>query len=286
MKEDIKRISTLKEWTVLTQQSIFIMLNDRKNLFISLTFPAVAALITVWVAGENMFVHYEGTKSACFVLVSAAIWGGLFNSIQVIVQERANIKRDCEAGLRFRSYTASKAIIQMILCVVQSALLCCSLIGVQWKFSNNIPVSGIIFDSSLLEYYISLFLLMYAADAMGMCISSFVKKTETANVMAPYILIIQLIFSGTLFPMKGAAEKISYVMLSRWGMEALGSISNLNKIQLKIQQTILEVPHEPEDMFLYTAQHLLQSWIVLLGFSMFFIVLGNLFLHKVLRDSR
>lgn len=286
MKEDIKRISALKEWAVLTQQSILILFIDKKNLFVSLAFPIVAALITVWVAGENMFVHYEGTKSACFVLVSAAIWGGLFNSIQIIVQERANIRRDCEAGLRFRCYTASRAVVQMILCVFQSALLSCSLICVQWKFGNDIPTSGIIFSSSFMEYYISLFLLMYAADTMGMCISSLVKKTETANVMAPYILIVQLIFSGTLFTMKGASEKLSYIMLSRWGMEALGSISNLNEMQLIIQQTIPAVPHEAEDMFLYTTQHLLRPWIILLGFSVFFIVLGNLFLHRVLRDSR
>jgi len=286
MKKDIKRISAWKEWIILTQQSIMILFNDKKNLFISLAFPIAAAFITVWVAGENMFVHYEGTKSACFVLVSAAIWGGLFNSIQVIVQERANIKRDCEAGLRLRCYTASKAIVQMILCVIQSALLCCSLIGIQWKFGNNIPAAGLFFDSSLVEYYISLFLLMYAADTLGLCISSLVRKTETANVIAPYILIIQLIFSGTLFTMKGASEKLSYAMLSRWGMEALGSISNLNEIQLRIQQTIPAVPHEAEDMFLYSTQHLLHSWVVLLGFSVFFIVLGNLFLHKVSRDSR
>lgn len=281
-----KRISALKEWCVFTRQSVLILFLDKKNLALSLAFPIAAAFITTWIAGENMFVHYDGTKSASFVLVSAAIWGGLFNSIQIIVKERANIRRDYAAGLRLRCYTASRAVVQFVLCLVQSSLLICGFIGVQWKFGNELPESGVIFNSALLEYYISIFLLMYAADALGMFISSLVKKSETANVMAPYILIVQLIFSGILFAMKGASEVISYAMLSRWGMEALGSTSNLNEMPLKIQLTVPAVPHEAEDMFLHTAQHLFQVWIILGCFAIGFIILGNWALHRVAKDSR
>ena len=64
----------------------------------------------------------------------------------------------------------------------------------------------------MVEFYISIFLLMYAADAMGIMISCLVKKEEAANVLAPYILIVQLIFSGILFAMEGMADYISYVM--------------------------------------------------------------------------
>ena len=121
---------------------------------------------------------------------------------------------------------------------------------------------------------------------MGLMISSIVKKEETASVMAPYILIVQLIFSGILFTMKGAAETVSYVMLSRWGMETMGSTSNLNKLPLRIQETVPGVPHEAEAMFEHTAEHLLQGWLVLAGFALGFIVVGNLFLHLVKKDSR
>lgn len=285
MKKNANRIPIYKEWLLLTKQYITILFYDRRNLIISLAFPVLAALIHVWIAGENMFVHYDGTKSACFVLVSAAIWGGLFNSIQMIVKDRANIKRDFDSGLRLGCYTGSRAAIQMILCAVQSLLLCSSLIGIQIQFGNNLPKTGLVFKSSFWEYYISLFLLMCAADAMGIFISSIVKKQETANVLAPYILIVQLIFSGILFSMKGIAEKISYIMLSRWGMEGLGCISNLNGMPLKIQLTISSVPHEAEDMYLYTSKHLFYVWIILAGFSIGFILLGNLFLHGVERDS-
>ena len=285
-EQKIHRVSAWKEWLILTRQFVMIQLNDRKNLALSIVFPVIAALITVWIAGENMFVNFEGTKSACFVIVSAAIWGGLFNSIQVVVRERENIRRDHAAGLRLRCYTFSRAIVQLALCLIQSLLLTCSIIGVQLWYGNEPPEYGIVLDAVIIEYFITIALLTFAADAMGLFLSSLVKKSETANVMAPYILIIQLIFSGILFSMQGAAETLSYAMLSRWGMEAMGSISDLNVLPLKIQMTVPSVPHEAEDMFIHTSEHLLLVWCVLICFSIGFLLLGNMSLHRVTKDTR
>lgn len=285
-KDGFQLISAMSQWKIQARQYIKILLSDRKNLMVALLFPVVAAVITVWLAGKNMFVHYEGTKSACFVLVSAAIWGGLFNSIQSVVKERANIKREHINGLRIRCYTASRAVIQLILCVVQSAILTYTFIAVKIVYNNTLPDKGLIFNNPLFEYYISILLLMYAADMMGLLISCMVKKPETANVMAPYILIVQLIFSGILFSMKGFADNISYLMLSRWGMEALGSISDVNNMQLRIQLTVPTVPHEAEKMFNANSEHLLTIWIVFLIFILVFVILGNLLLHRVSKDTR
>jgi hypothetical protein len=104
--------------------------------------------------------------------------------------------------------------------------------------------------------------------------------------MAPYILIVQLIFSGVLFAMEGAAETVSYAMLSRWGMETLGSISDLNELPLRIQEAYPLVPHEADTMFEATSGHLLGGWCVLLAFGLGFLLIGNLFLHRVRKDSR
>ena len=113
-----------------------------------------------------------------------------------------------------------------------------------------------------------------------------VKKEEAANVLAPYILIVQLIFSGILFAMEGMADYISYVMISRWGMEALGSIANLNDLPLKIQMTVPTVPHEFESRFDSTPEHLLTVWAVLFGFIVVFLLVGNILLHRVSKDTK
>ncbi len=280
------RISAMQQWKVLTGQYARIILSDKKNLLVTLLFPVIAAVITVWIAGENMFVNYEGTKSGNFVIVSAAIWGGLFNTIQVVVKERANIKRDYVTGLRVRCYTASRAILQFILCVIQSGIMLLSYVFVNVIYDNPLPESGIVFGNPLIEFYITILLLIYAADMMGLCISCIVKKTETANVMAPYILIVQLIFSGILFKLTGAGEYVSYAMISKWGMEALGSISDLNSLPLRIQETVPSVPHDVEKIFEATSGHLLTVWGILLAFILVFVVTGNLMLHTVSKDTR
>lgn len=161
-----------------------------------------------------------------------------------------------------------------------------SYIGVAVVYGNDLPEKGLVTNYPMLEFYISILLLMYAADAMGIMISCLVRKEEAANVLAPYILIVQLIFSGILFNMEGMADYISYIMISKWGMEALGSIADLNNLQLKIQMTVPNVPHDFENRFEATSGHLLMVWAILAGFIVAFLLIGNILLHRVSKDTR
>lgn len=282
-----KRISPLRELLLLIGEGWWVLLGETRNLIISLAFPLIAAAITVWIAGKNMFVNCESTKSACFILICAAIWGGLFNSIQVIVKERDIVKREYVSGaLRIGCYTASRAFLQLLLCAVQSAALCLSFYGIKQVYGNELPAEGLISSSAMLEYYITLFLVMYAADTMGLMISCFVKSEQLASQLSPYILIVQLLFSGVLFAMEGAASKVSSLMLSRWGMEALGSISNLNDLPLRLQSEFPMIPHTADDAFGYTSEHLGKVWLILAAFVIVPLVIGNFALYGVKKDSR
>ena len=281
------RISPLQELGLLIAESWYVLLGETRNLIISLLFPVIAAVVTVWIAGEEMFVNCESTHSACFILVCAAIWGGLFNSIQVIVKERPMVKREYVSGaLRIGCFTASRAILQLLLCAIQSVLLCLSFAGVQLCYGNELPDSGLIFGSVGVEYYITVFLVMYAADAMGLMISCFVRSEQLASQLSPYILIVQLLFSGVLFPMEGASSAVSALMLSRWGMEGLGSTSNLNKLPLELQKEFPMIPHEAEEAFEYAAGHLWAVWLILVLFIAVPLLVGNLALHRVRKDTR
>ena len=190
------------------------------------------------------------------------------------------------SGSRLRCYTGSRALVQFFLCAIQSAILSLSYIGVAVVYGNDLPEKGLVTNYPMLEFYISILLLMYAADAMGIMISCLVRKEEAANVLAPYILIVQLIFSGILFNMEGMADYISYIMISKWGMEALGSIADLNNLQLKIQMTVPNVPHDFENRFEATSGHLLMVWAILAGFTVAFLLIGNILLHRVSKDTR
>lgn len=286
-KSHNNRISPFQELWVNIGESWSILLGETRNLIISLLFPFGAAIITVWIAGKDMFNNYESTNSACFIIVCAAIWGGLFNSIQVIVKERNMIKREYISGaMRIGCYTGSRAIIQLGLCAIQSAALCLSFYGIKLVYGNPLPESGLIFSSAIVEYYITTFLIMYAADTLGLMISCFVKSEQLASQMSPYILIVQLLFSGVLFAMEGGATFISALMLSRWGMEALGSTSNLNSLPLRLQSEFPMIPHEVDDAFIYTSGHLRNVWLILMVFVAVPLIIGNIALHGVKKDTR
>lgn len=282
-----KRISAFRELGILLRQGLRALTWNRVNLLISLLFPFVAMGVTVWIAGKDMFLNMESTKSACFILVCAAIWGGLFNSIQTVVKERKSVRRDYVSGaLRIGCYTLSRAIIQMVLCAFQSAVLCLSFYGVHWAYKTELPSQGLILDPTILEYYITLFLIVFAADALGLCISCIVKNEQLASQLSPYILIVQLLFSGVLFAMEGTASRVSALMLSRWGMEAMGSISNLNGLPLRLQGEFPMIPHQADDAFLYTDGHLKTVWLILLVFAIMPVIIGNFALHGVKKDKR
>lgn len=282
-----KRISAGRELAILLRQGYRALTGNKINLFISLMFPFMAAAITVWIAGENMFVNMESTKSACFILVCAAIWGGLFNSIQVIVKERKSIRRDYVSGaLRIECYTTSRAIIQLFLCLFQSVVLTMTFYGIEIFHDNDLPANGIIFNSPMIEYFITIFLIVYAADTMGLCISCIVKNEQLASQMSPYILIVQLLFSGVLFEMKGFATNVSALMISRWGMEGLGSTSDLNSLPLRIQEQVPYIEHTAEDAFSNTTGHLLAVWGILLVFIIVPLIVGDMALHSVKNDRR
>ena len=63
-------------------------------------------------------------------------------------------------------------------------------------------------------------------------------------------------------------------------------ISELNDLPLKVQLTVPTVPHEAESIFEHSKDHLLTVWGILLAFSIVFVVLGNLMLHRVSKDTR
>ncbi len=287
MNKRFRHISVFREFLLFTRQGIMEIIGAPKPIIIGMLFPIMGILCLVFVAGENMFVHYDGTKSGDFLLVSAAIWGGLFNSVQIVVKERANIKRDMvSGGMRTGAYVASRAFIQLVLCALQSLILVMSYRFVEIKYDAPLPESGIIFENIMVELYISILLLMYAADALGLMISCFVRKPDLANAAAPYILIVQLIFSGVLFALEGTTKKISFFMLSRWGMESIGSSCDLNGLPLKIQLTIPTVTHEAEAMFEADPDHLLKAWVIMLAFTLVYLVAGVVFLGRVKNDSR
>ncbi len=69
-------------------------------------------------------------------------------------------------------------------------------------------------------------------------------------------------------------------------MEALGSIADLNALDLRMQAEIPTLPHEAESFFDATTGHLMETWGILAGIAVVFTIASILLLKNISKDGR
>jgi hypothetical protein len=273
--------SAFRQYKILSQRDSELLLNDRQRLLVLRFQPLAIAVLLYLVADENVFDIYESTKSMLFALSCSGIWIGLFDSIQEICKERVIVKREYMANLKLRGYIMSKFTLQAILGFVQALILTALFLGLVGKERE-----GLFLDNFQIEMFLTVWLTVLASITMGFVISAVVKSGDKAMAVAPFVLIVQLLFSGILFTLEGIGEKISYCTVSRWSVEAMGSISNLNDLELRLQQDYPMLEHEAEAFFEATRGHLVQTWGILLGMVVLFTVVSIFALRRIAKDTR
>ena len=278
-----KKTAWVRQWSVLTRRYMKLILNDRIRLLILLAQPAIIGALLGVVADDRVFEIYESTQSMMFSLSCSAIWIGLFNTIQEVCKERVILKREYMANLKLPMYVLSKVTIQTFLAAIQAIIL--TLIFL-FAFGKN--CDGILFDNCTPEILFTIWLTIMASMAMGLVISSIVRSGDKAMTLAPFVLIVQLLFSGILFELKGVSKVLSWFTASRWSVEALGSIADMNTLvyRLKDAKPFLDLPTEFKDIYDHTANHLMQDWGILIIMTVACIILARILLVNVKNDRR
>ena len=260
-----ERVGRWGQVRIYTGKFYRIFLHEKGWKFIA--FAVIIAVLLSVVMGDKMFVEKEFTRTGMFAIVTAMIWVGVFNSIQNICREREIIKREHRTGLHISAYVAAHMIFQAALCAVQAVLML-----VIFGFFMELPSEGVVTGSYYIDAFICFFLVLYASDMMGLAVSSVVKSTTTAMTVMPFLLIIQLIFSGSIFPLTGPAQKVSALTISKWGQRVLCIEANLNEIPS------VALEQEPD---LVT-----RRWLYLIGFAVAFGAFSILSLEFVDKDRR
>lgn len=277
----IRRTSALKQYTVITGRYTELILNDSRRLAALLAQPILIGMLLAIVSDRDLFEIYESTKSMMFVLSCSAIWIGVFDSIQEICKERNILKREYMAGLRPGVYILSKMTVQTVMGAIQAVSLVMTFL-----LLTGSSEKGILWDPFHMEMTVTAWLTTVASAGLGLAISAVVKTGDKAMAAAPFVLIVQLLFSGILFELKGAAEYISYVTVSRWSVEAMGSTARLNDLQLRMQEEFPTLVHEAEDLFEISERHIVTDWIILIFMAVAFSMISLFMIRKVSKDER
>ncbi len=189
---------------------------------------AVIATLVSMVIRKKMFLNMEGTLMGAFALTCVAIWNGCFNSIQSVCRERPIIKREHRSGMHISSYVAAHMIYQFLLCLMQTAvtMYVMRLVGVQF------PEQGFMTSWMIVDIGITMFLISYASDMMSLLISSFSRTTTSAMTIMPFILIFQLVFSGTMISLPSWSRPLSKLTISSYGIRAIAAQSGYNELPM------------------------------------------------------
>ena len=274
---ETKRISRFGQIIIYIGKCYRAFINEKLwKTFIS---AAIITIIIASVTGDDTFVTFRDTRNGAFALVCACIWIGLFNSIQSICKERAIIKREHRTGLHISSYVIAHMVYEMVLSLCEAVIVTVIIFLKNW---GHMPEEPLIFPAGL-ELLITFFLIIFSADALGLAISSIVKTANTAMTVMPFVLIIQLVMSGMIFELNGFTETISKLTISKWGLEAICSTANVNKLEL---DPMLIITETMEKDYEHTVEHLLVIWLILTLFTMLYGMVSIIALKFVDKDKR
>ncbi|MBR6084208.1 MAG: ABC transporter permease [Spirochaetales bacterium] len=212
----------------------------------------IAVAITVLVASiarNDFFQTMEGTIKGSLALTCIAIWNGCFNSILSVCEDREKIIALRGRGLRISSFIVSSLFSQALLCLCQTALVMysCVLIGISF------PAEGMISPSLISEIGITIFLITYAADMMSLCVSALVKKPVSAMMIMPFLLVIQLVFSGSVINVAAWSNSISRFTISNYGVKCIAAQADYNDRPMVLGWNLLESIEDNELRLAFTA---------------------------------
>lgn len=261
----------------------------REKAWKYLVFAAIISLLVAMIVGPDMYKNYDQTNSGFFTLASACIWIGIFNSIQTVCKEHEIIRAEYRQGLKIGAYILAHTLRQAVLCLGQTVIIfivCC--IFMRFDQSAHLLISAYV------ENFVTIYLLTFGAAVLGLMISSISGSPTTAMTIMPFVLIVQLVMSGVLFHLKGVAEAISYITLSKWGMSAFGCEANINSFPLALDGVLraqnvlpLGVALMPEANEFYKPEviRLLAAWGACLVITAFNIIVSIFALKIKNRDS-
>ncbi len=208
----------LKQYFWLTKRYFKIKTNDKINSLIMLIqAPIIAILICI--------IFKELSNAVLFMAAISTIWLGTQNAARKIVSEKAIFKRERMFNLNILPYFFSKISVLSSFSLIQSGLFVFILyVGYAGSIVQlNEPINAFLWMS-----FLSL-----ASTFLGLLLSSIVNTTEKAMTIVPLLLIPQIMLAGFVEKVNNlGVELLSYLTLSRWGVEGFNIIQNTVAIEL------------------------------------------------------
>ncbi|MER7372910.1 ABC transporter ATP-binding protein/permease [Streptomyces lanatus] len=231
----------MSQFLTLVRRYVSVIASDKGFLALSIILPLVLGSVSLLIdSGKDLLVNTEinpntgkpvanGTAlTVLLILAVGACFAGAANSVRELIKERVIYERERATGLSRSAYLMSKVFVLGLITMIQGLM-----VGVIGFSSRTIPDEGLIFKSQILvELCIPIMALGFTAMMFGLIISALVKTAEKTMPLLVMFAIVQVVFTGCLFPLSGSVgvNELSYLMPSRWAVAAAGATLDFNRI--------------------------------------------------------
>ena len=225
-ENNFKIPSKFAQFLIYIKRDVLSKLTNKQ--YVGLTFfeaPVLAVILgyfTKYIAGDvYMFSENQNLPGYMFMAVVVSLFLGMTVSAEEIIKDRKILQRESFLNLSRFSYINSKVLIMFFLSAIQTfsfVLIANYILGIQ---------------NLTFEYWIILFSTSAFANILGLNISSGLNSVVTIYILIPFILVPQLLLSGTIVKFDKLHKSIAShqfvpfvgdIMTSRWAYEAMAVV--------------------------------------------------------------
>ncbi|NOZ46624.1 MAG: ATP-binding cassette domain-containing protein [Chlorobi bacterium] len=220
--------SKITQFKIFSIRNILSKLTDKQYLLINFLEAPVLAIIlaffTKYIKGTannpNAYIFSENDNLPIYLFMSivVALFIGLTVSAEEIIKDLKILQRESFLNLSKFSYINSKVVVLFAISAIQT--LSFVIIG-----NFILEIKGMV-----LTYWLVLFTTAAFANMLGLIISASLKSVVTIYILIPFILVPELLLSGTMVKFEKLHKSLaSYkhvpfvgdIMTSRWAYEAM-----------------------------------------------------------------
>jgi ABC transport system ATP-binding/permease protein len=208
----------IKQWWTLTSRFFTVKRKDHVNTgILLLQAPVIAILVSVVFHGKG-----DDNQAAVplFLVVIAALWFGISNSVREVVSEKAIYTRERMVNLKISAYVLSKYMVLGCFCLFQCAIL----VGI---IHPSVQLKGSFSGMLWVTFLASL-----AGLSIGLFLSSVTRTQQAAIAIVPLVLLPMVILGGAMLSVKDmgdSAHFLSRFVPSRWAFEHIIQIEDSGK---------------------------------------------------------
>ncbi len=225
---EFKIPNKFKQFAIFISRNIKSKLADKQYMLINFLEAPVLAMIlayfTKYIHGtsdnpaEYVFSANENIPIYLFMAVVVAIFLGLIVSAEEIIKDRQLLKRESFLNLSRFSYINSKVLIMFIISAIQTL--------------SFVVIGNLIMEihGMTIAHWLILFSVSCVSNLIGLNVSASFNSVVTIYILIPFLVVPQLLFSGTMVKFDKLHKSISSydhvpvlgdMMPSRWAYEAI-----------------------------------------------------------------